>query len=479
MRPLWRWTLYVLAVLLLVLAGLAWWLVQGFDSEHVKRIASDWMRTHHQRELLFDGPVRLQLWPQPAMALQRVQLSERGRPDQVFARIEHAALALHLQPLLSHREIEVESIEARGVTLRFARDAQGARNVDDLLDRIAGGEPGSGKPLAIDRLKLADVELVIDDAGRGVKGTLSIPQFTLGAFGPGLRSPLQLKAQAALSQPPLNASLELQAGLSLLPPPRPDASPLLQLDQTQLRLNGQGFDLEGLDARLQAKTVQLEYGTELGFGDSRVDMHDVKLQFGGRCLGWQVDSGQLKLERLRFELLERRIELEQLALSLKGQREATTLDAQLRWPKLDVHGDQLQGSAVQGSLALGGDRRLQLRLSSQPPSGAFERITLPELQLDIDGRLGASTLKGQAGATLVLEPKAVAAALTHCRCACSSTIRRCLALQLALQAMRRLRRNALPLAGTVNGQRGTRASKRSSTVCAPSSICRRPSARWT
>lgn len=456
MRPLWRWTLYVLAVLLLVLAGLAWWLVQGFDSEHVKRIASDWMRTHHQRELLFDGPVRLQLWPQPAMALQRVQLSERGRPDQVFARIEHAALALHLQPLLSHREIEVESIEARGVTLRFARDAQGARNVDDLLDRIAGGEPGSGKPLAIDRLKLADVELVIDDAGRGVKGTLSIPQFTLGAFGPGLRSPLQLKAQAALSQPPLNASLELQAGLSLLPPPRPDASPLLQLDQTQLRLNGQGFDLEGLDARLQAKTVQLEYGTELGFGDSRVDMHDVKLQFGGRCLGWQVDSGQLKLERLRFELLERRIELEQLALSLKGQREATTLDAQLRWPKLDVHGDQLQGSAVQGSLALGGDRRLQLRLSSQPPSGAFERITLPELQLDIDGRLGASTLKGQAGATLVLEPKAVAAALDALSLRLQLDDPSLPALQLALQGDATLapQRAAGRLQGTVNGQRG-------------------------
>ena len=62
MRPLWRRTLYALTVLLLLLAGLAWWLVQGFDGEHVKRIASDWMRTQHQRELVFDGPVRLQLW---------------------------------------------------------------------------------------------------------------------------------------------------------------------------------------------------------------------------------------------------------------------------------------------------------------------------------------------------------------------------------------------------------------------------------
>ena len=445
-----------MTALLLLLAGLAWWLVQGFDSEHVKRIASDWMRTHQQRELVFDGPVRLQLWPQPAIAVQRVQLSERGRPDQVFASIEHAALALHLQPLLSRREIEVESIEAHGMKLRIVRDAEGARNVDDLLDRIATGEPGSGKPLAIDSLKLSDVALVIDDAGRGVKGTLSIPQFTLGAFGPGLRSLLHMTAQAALSQPPLNASLELKAGLSLLPPPRPDASPLLHLDKTQLRVHGQGFDLEGLDALLQAETVQLEYGTELGFGDSRVDMHDVKLQFGGRRLGWQIDSGQLQLGRLRLELLERRIELEQLALSVKGQREATTLQAELRWPKLDVHGDQLQGSAVQGSLVLGGDQRLQLLLSSQPPSGAFERITLPELQLDVDGRFGARTLKGLAGATLVLEPKSLAAALDALSLRLQVDDPSLPALQLALQGAATLtpQRAAGRLQGTVNEQRG-------------------------
>ena len=37
---------------------------------------------------------------------------------------------------------------AQGVKLHFTRDAEGVRNVDDLLERIASGEPGSGKPLA-------------------------------------------------------------------------------------------------------------------------------------------------------------------------------------------------------------------------------------------------------------------------------------------------------------------------------------------
>jgi AsmA protein len=455
MRAWWRYLLIILALLLLGLAGVVWWLVQGFDSERVKRIASDWMLTYQDRTLEFDGPVRLQLWPQPAVAVQRVRLSERGQPDKNFATIDNAALSLHLQPLLSRREIQVESVSARGVTLRFTRDDVGARNVDDLLDRVAGGEPRSGQPLAIDSLELADVELLIDDASAGVQGKLSVQQFSLGAFGPGLRSPLQMKAQAALSEPALTAALELEAGLSLLPPPRPGASPLLHLDRTGLRLRGTGFELEGLDASLQAASVRLEYGEELGFGDSRLEVQDAKLQFGGRRLGWQVDSGQLQLTRLRLEMLERRIELEQLALQLKGKRGSTTLDAQLRWPQLDVQGDQLQGSAVDGSLTLGGDRRLQMSLSSQPPSGAFERITLPELHLDLDGQFGSSALKGQADATLLLEPQTLASALDALSLRLQVDDPGLPALQLVLQGQAQLTPDSGSgrLEGSINDQR--------------------------
>ncbi|HMO44491.1 MAG TPA: AsmA family protein [Rubrivivax sp.] len=455
MRAWWRYLLVVLALLLLVLAGAAVWLVQGFDSEHVKRIASDWMRTHQDRELVFEGPVRLQLWPQPAVAVQRVRLSERGRPDKRFASIDSASLSLHLQPLLSRREIQVESVSAHGVTLRFTRDEAGARNVDDLLDRVAGGDTRSGQPLAIDRLELAELELIIDDAAAGVQGTLNVPQFSLGAFGPGLRSPLHMKARAALSEPPLTGALELEAGLSLLPPPRPGASPLLQLDKTGLRLRGQGFELEDLDASLQAESVRLEYGVELGLGDSRLELHEARLQFGGRRLGWQVASGQLELARLRLEMRERRVELEQLALQLKGSRGSTTLAAQLRWPRLDVRGDQLQGSAVDGSLTLGGDRRLQMQLSSQPPSGAFERITLPQLQLVLDGQFGSSALQGQAAATLLLEPQALAAGLDALSLRLQVDDPAWPALQLALQGQAQLTpdRGSGRLEGSINGQR--------------------------
>ncbi len=109
----------------------------------------------------------------------------------------------------------------------------------------------------------------------------------------------------------MNAALELDAGLSLLPPPQAGASPVVRLDKAGLRLRGQGFELEGLDARLQAETIRLEYGNELGLGDSHVQIDGAKLQFGGKRLGWQIDSGQLGLARLRLDILQRRLELEQ------------------------------------------------------------------------------------------------------------------------------------------------------------------------
>ena len=84
MRPWWRYSLYVLAFMLLLVLGAALWLVRGFDGDRVKRIAADWMLSHHDRMLVVDGPVRLQLWPQPALAVQGARLSEPGQPGQRF-----------------------------------------------------------------------------------------------------------------------------------------------------------------------------------------------------------------------------------------------------------------------------------------------------------------------------------------------------------------------------------------------------------
>ena len=449
-----------LAALLLLAAGLAWWLVQGFDGERFARAASDWMRTHHQRELVFGGPVRLQLWPQPAVAVQALRLSEPvrpGQPPQPFASVEAASLSLKLQPLLRERRIEVDSVSARGLKLHFQREEGGRRNIDDLLGAATGvgGEPRAERAAQLEHLELSDVELQLDDAWAGVHGRLTVPHLELGAFGPGLRAPLQLQAQAALTQPPLNAKLDLQTGLQLRPAPQPGGPPILRLDKTTLHLSGDGFQTEGLDASLQAQAIQLEYGAAEGTRDSRADLSELKLQFRGRRLGWQIDAGQLQLARLQLDMAQRHLALKALAVQLKGQRAQSTLDASLRWPELSVQGDQLQGGLLEGELKLGGDLQLDMKLRSQAPSGNFERIALPGLHVDIDGRREGSALSGQADGHLVIEPQSRAAALAEASLRLRLDDPSLPPLQMALQGSARLAPDAASgrLAGTLNDQR--------------------------
>ena len=98
-------------------------------------------------------------------------------------------------------------------------------------------------------------------------------------------------------------------------------------------------------------------------------------------------------------------------LRLEGRHQLTTFDLSLAWPDLNVLGDSLRGGPVQGRLALAGDQELNLKFSSEAPNGKFERITLPALRVEVDGRAGSGRVKGHADARLVLDTQPFAAAL--------------------------------------------------------------------
>lgn len=456
MQPWLRRSLYVAAALLLLLLVAAVWLIASFDGERVKRAASDWMRAQLARELVFDGPVTLRLWPHLALTAQGVRLSEPGLPQLDFATIEETALVLRLEPLLARREIEIDSVVAKGVRLNYRRDRDGQRNIDDLLSRAASdGEPGTGKQISVERIDLVDARLQVTDVLGDIEGSFAVRQLSLVRYGPGLPSPLHLEAQADLKQPVLNGSLVLDAGLELLPAPTPGSPPIVRLVKVGLHLHGQGFDFKDLDARLQADAIRLDYGVAADVTDSRVDLDNLQMHFSGTRLGWSVDNGRLGLAGLRLDMLGRTLEFEHLALQLKGHRQATTLDGELNWPALKVVGESLKGAALDGRLVLGGDQQLLLQLNSQAPSGVFERITVPALHVQVDGRTGSSAVKGKADATLVLEPQTPAATLDGLSLSLRLTDPSLPPLQLALKGRAQLSdvTGGGQAEGTINDQR--------------------------
>ena len=241
----------------------------------------------------------------------------------------------------------------------------------------------------------------------------------------------------------------------------PGAPPIARLVKAGLQLHGQGYGFEDLDVQLQADAIRLEYGTAAGVADSQVELDGVQLQFSGARFGWRIDTGELGLARLRLECPAGPSNSSTWHCSLKGRRLQTTLDAQLDWPALKVVGETLQGAALAGRLTLGGDQRLHLQLSSQAPSGVFERITVPALHVDAEGQAGSSTLQGKADATLVISPKRLRSRSIRCPSRCDQ---RPVAATAAAEAGRETRNSRTrPVAAGPRARSMTSASTRAST----------------
>ena len=88
-----------LLALFLLLAGALTWLVASFDVNRYKGLAIDWVQQHRQRQLSL-GDVRLSVFPRLQVELRDVALSEFQQPQQRFASLGEAELAVQWLPLL-------------------------------------------------------------------------------------------------------------------------------------------------------------------------------------------------------------------------------------------------------------------------------------------------------------------------------------------------------------------------------------------
>ena len=191
-KPWIKRTALAAGALLLVLGAALAWLVASFDAERSKQLLADWMREHHQRTLAIGGPVKLRVFPRLEVGLSQVQLSERGRADE-FLHIDEAALAVQMLPLLQH-QLRIDRVAARGVRLRYTRDAKGASNIDDFLspdDEAAKKDEGDGAlDFDVAAVKLADVRLALADAATPLAGELLLQSRATGRRAPGKEAPV-------------------------------------------------------------------------------------------------------------------------------------------------------------------------------------------------------------------------------------------------------------------------------------------------
>jgi len=403
--PWFRRIAIAVGVVVLVLFVAAAVLVATFDANRYKALAIDWMKSEHQRTLAIDGPIELSFFPQLALKVSKVRLSERGRPEE-FAAIDEAALAVRLLPLLS-KEVVIGNVSARGVRAVYLRDAKGVRNIDDLVSAGAApaagagssDAPSSGARFDVSSVRLEDVRLRVRDQMADLAGDIVVVSLTTGRLANRAESPVTLRATAQLTRPqPARLTLDGHTTLAL------------DLDKNALALSDMALDVTGEGADVKALALSIEgalawEGGALRAGPLKTALKSATL--GPMALG----PSTLVVKRLLFDPHARRIELEALALALSGQQAQQPFQLSLDWPQLAVDPKQIKGSALSGRVKMSGQTALEGEFRSAAPTGSFDALGVPNLQLKLAGSAGPRKVDGTANADLMLHPGRGAAAI--------------------------------------------------------------------
>ena len=383
-------------LVLLVLAG-AVWLVSSFDANQYKPLAIDWMKAERQRTLAIDGPIELSLFPRLAVKVSKVRLSERGRAEEFLA-LDEAALAVQVLPLL-HKELVVDRVSARGVRVQYTRDAKGARNIDDLVTG-AGSSPGVPGPgarasapalrLDVNALKLEDLQLRLRDDMAQLAGEVAVQSFSSGRLAKGAEAPVTLRATLQLTQPQaLKLALDGRATLSL------------DLENGTAAATGLKLEVQGDTAAVKALSLTLEGAAAWEGGGLRAGPLQVAIK--SATLGAStLTPSTLQLKRLLFSSGSQKFELEALQLALQGRQGSNPFELALDWPQLAVNANTLQGSALSGRVKLSGANALAGNFSSGAPSGNFDALRLPALNLNLQGSAGARKVDAKLKTELLL-----------------------------------------------------------------------------
>lgn len=452
--PVWlRRSLIALAVLVALLVAAAAWLVASFDANRTKGLLIDWMRDNKQRTLAIDGPIGLSVFPRLELSLAGVRLSEHRRADEFLA-IDKASLAVQVMPLLS-KQIAIDRVAADGVRVVYTRDAQGKRNIDDLLAPAAPAQPaptteGGAPALRFDvsAVELANLQATVKDQIAGIDGRFVVKQLSTGRLADGTQSPLRFVGQAQMAKPAVHAEVDLAAKLKLALPAGAPAS--VALEELKLALKGEGFDVKKLDAQLAGASLAYD-GASGALAAQKLDV-----TLSGERLGMALKDTRLTLASLGYEPAQRKLQLDALVIELKGARGPDAIQARLDWPKLAVAGDALQGSALKGSASVKGPAQsLQMDFASQAPSGSFERIKVPGVKLAVNGSGAGRTVKGEAATDLTLAPKPLAVALDALKLNLAFTDPAIPPVNLAVQGQARATAQdaAWQLDGNINQQR--------------------------
>ncbi|MEN3808823.1 AsmA family protein [Chromobacterium piscinae] len=358
-------TLAVVLLLVLIRALIYW----QFDEAAVRGSLTHALQDTG-RSVRIDGRITPQVFPYPGIEIEKLSISEPGKPD-AFARVEMLRVSLAWLPLLLGNR-EVKALDLYGPSAGVSRGLDGQLNIADLFQR----RRQDNYTLKLDRLTVREGTLLLSDQlthtdkrlasisldADNLRGTADV---SFGAILDDDKRPVRLALTTPLAIQDDQVSLpELEAvAISTIP----------GLGETKLTVAGQ-YKLNFASLQATGSDVTVSFTSERPSSEVKLTLPQINASLRELTMPSGTLSAKLSYARSQYQL---QAALDNLKLS-EGGLYADKLDGEFNW----LAGSSKVNVKLNAPLSLAGMNQLLMQ-----PLKLTSTITTPALPR---GRLVAS-----------------------------------------------------------------------------------------
>lgn len=360
-KEYWRHALGSLLLALGLIGGLVGLTVYLLDANDFKGQIVDYVKANKQRDLVLEGDLQLDVFPQLGLDTGKMSLSQRNS-SRTFAAVDNARLYIAWWPLLRGR-LQVERVVLDGLHADVVRHTDGSSNFDDLLVSAA---KLADVDFAVEKVRVQRAHVNYRDEAADLNLALQDLELETGRLADATAGRIDARFQLVSAQPRLDTRVRLGGHLLY-----EHLGQRYQFKDVEARAQGQVAGWSALDLDLR------------GSLSAQPVLHLLNLQQLDAIVRgpWAGKSAELRLRADQLKLEAGQWQGKALKLDAKLQQQDRQLLAALEVPALQSREQTLRSEGLQATLALEqGSTRLQAQLAGPAVLDyAARQLQLPSL----------------------------------------------------------------------------------------------------
>ena len=363
----------IVALLVIAVAIIA----ATFNPNDYKPLVIKLVQEKKQRTLAIPGDIKLTFFPKIGADLGKISISEH-KGEAVFASVESARVSLALFPLLS-KQLVVDRVKIDGLTAHIARYKDGKTNFDDLLSK--DDKESAEIKFDIDGVSVTNTNVTYDDQAAGNRLEMSKLNLSTGKIANGKPSKFDLAADVKGSNPKLAVHVTAKSGFTM------------DLEQKHFLVNGLDAEINGQVKDFSDLVVKLSGDADLKPALKQFTLEDIKLSMKGKQGAQALD---VSLNAPKLAITDTRVQGGKLTGAAKITETGRIVDVALEAPSFEGTPQAFKiPSLTVNATVKQGDLNAQAKLAGAI-DGDIDKLlfTSPQLALTLDGKQGATAIKG-------------------------------------------------------------------------------------